>query len=82
MAERLVRASEIGEFAYCARAWWLARVLGRPRENLAQLAAGRARHEQHGQALSLSLVLQFLGLVLIMGSVIATVLLALTGAGR
>jgi CRISPR/Cas system-associated exonuclease Cas4 (RecB family) len=46
---QVIRASELGEYAYCARAWWLGRVLGYRPVNLERLAAGEAAHLQHGQ---------------------------------
>jgi CRISPR/Cas system-associated exonuclease Cas4 (RecB family) len=52
MAKRtgqVIRASELNEYAYCARAWWLGRVLGYHPANLESLAAGEAAHVRHGQ---------------------------------
>ena len=46
---RVIRASEIGEYVYCHRAWWLGRVQGVENANRAQLEAGTARHRAHGQ---------------------------------
>ena len=49
--ERLIRASEVGTYAYCARAWWLQTVRGLPSRNVRAMHAGRRRHERHGQLL-------------------------------
>ncbi len=46
---RVIRASEIGEYIYCHRAWWLGRVQGVENANRAQLDAGLVRHRAHGQ---------------------------------
>jgi len=46
----VLTASEIGRYAYCRRAWWLARVRGFKPTNQAALDAGRARHRAHGLA--------------------------------
>jgi hypothetical protein len=46
---QVIRASELGQYAYCARAWWLGRVLGYRPTNLETLAAGEAAHVWHGQ---------------------------------
>ncbi len=46
---RVIRASEIGEYIYCHRAWWLGRVQGVENANRAQLDAGIVRHRAHGQ---------------------------------
>ncbi len=45
----MIRASEIGEYIYCHRAWWLGRVQGVENANRAQLDAGVVRHRAHGQ---------------------------------
>jgi len=41
------KASEIGEFVYCHRAWWLHHVQGHDPTNRAALDAGRVHHAQH-----------------------------------
>ena len=46
----LIRASEIGQYAYCARAWWLAQVHGYRSSNLAAMQEGAARHRAHGRS--------------------------------
>lgn len=52
MEDRVIRASEIGHYSYCARAWWLARVRGFPPRNVAGLENGRAEHHRHSGAVS------------------------------
>lgn len=47
--DRIIRASEVGQYTYCARAWWLGSVLGLPSANRAEMAAGVAAHRAHGQ---------------------------------
>lgn len=45
---RTVRASEIGVYLYCRRAWWYQRQ-GIENINQSELAAGKMLHERHGQ---------------------------------
>jgi hypothetical protein len=44
----LVRASDIGLYAFCARAWWLARVQEAVHDDPVRLAQGTAAHAAHG----------------------------------
>lgn len=46
----IIRASELAQYAFCARAWWLARVKGIPSANAAAMRQGTARHRDHGRA--------------------------------
>jgi hypothetical protein len=71
---RLIRASEIGQWAYCQRAWWLARQ-GHPNRNTAYLEAGTIAHAVHGRRVAashrsriLAIVLLALGLVLLLAA--------------
>ncbi len=48
--DRILRASEIGEYVFCHRAWWLHRVQGFESANRAQIEAGTAKHVEHGRA--------------------------------
>ncbi len=48
-SSRVIRASEIGEYIYCHRAWWLGRVQGVENANRRQLDVGIERHRAHGQ---------------------------------
>jgi hypothetical protein len=45
----LVRASDLGSWAYCNRAWWLAQVKGAAHEDPALLERGDAAHHAHGR---------------------------------
>jgi CRISPR/Cas system-associated exonuclease Cas4 (RecB family) len=50
MGDDVIRASEIGQYAYCARAWWFARVLGYRSANQAAMQQGTAQHREHGRS--------------------------------
>ena len=43
---RVIRASDIGRWAYCQRAWWLAEQ-GYENQNKVELQSGVDVHEQH-----------------------------------
>jgi CRISPR/Cas system-associated exonuclease Cas4 (RecB family) len=57
---KVIRASEIGEYVYCHRAWWLRHVQGLASANARELTEGTAAHAAHGRRLSLSVVLRWL----------------------
>ena len=43
-----IRASDIGSYLYCRRAWWY-RLNGQESVNQAEMAAGTDLHRQHGR---------------------------------
>jgi len=71
---RVIRASEIGQYAYCARAWWLGSVQGRPSTHTQEMAAGEASHLRHGRGVRASLWMNRLAYVaLLLAAVIGIV---------
>lgn len=66
---RTIRASEISTFLYCQRAWWYQQ-RGEVSENLAQMAAGRELHEQHGRTVLTAGCFQVLAYALILAALI------------
>jgi hypothetical protein len=61
--DRIIRASELGQYAFCDKAWWLGSVEGVPSANLREMDAGKSAHERHGQAVQLSIWLSRAGMV-------------------
>lgn len=61
---RLIRASEVGRYAYCARAWWLQTVQGVAPEPT-RLAAGVEAHARHGRRAALAVWQARLGVLLL-----------------
>ncbi len=50
--ERFISASELGEYAYCRRAWWLRAVKGvTTAEQGSRFHAGHDAHRRHGATL-------------------------------
>lgn len=49
MSYNVIQASEIAEYVYCNRAWWMRVELGYTPQNVTALAQGRAYHEHHGE---------------------------------
>lgn len=71
----LVRASEIGLWTYCHRAWWLAFVRGAAHQNPQRLMRGAEQHAYHGVQMLGAQRLQRLGLWLLL---LALILLSAT----
>jgi len=69
--DRVIRASEIGQYVYCAHSWWLGSVQGLSSSHQREMAAGTASHTRHGQGVRISLGLSRLAyLVLLLAVVI------------
>lgn len=73
---RIIRASELGQYAYCARAWWLQRIAGIAPTNTQDLAAGTAAHQQHGRAVWLAGALRWAALALVLVAILIALLSA------
>ena len=71
---RVIRASEIGEYVFCHRAWWLHQVQGETSANTRELAAGTARHAWHGRQVSLASAMRVLALLLLLAGLLAFIL--------
>jgi hypothetical protein len=64
---RTIRASEIGAYIYCHRAWWYQQK-GEPSANQAELAGGAAIHEKHGKAVVATGCLRTLAVIILLAA--------------
>ncbi len=62
-----IRASEIGSYLYCHRAWWY-RLNGQESANQAEMAAGTVLHHQHGRQVLVAGLLRSLAFILLLGA--------------
>lgn len=62
---RFIRASEIGEYVYCGRAWWLHHSVGLEPAGRERREYGTALHTQHGRQVWFSHLLLVAAVVLI-----------------
>lgn len=63
--DSILRASEIGEYVFCHRAWWLHRAQGIESTNRAEMQAGVMRHIAHGRAVQRADTLRRTAIVLL-----------------
>jgi hypothetical protein len=67
---RTIRASEIGTYLFCARAWWF-QDQGFPSQNQTELSAGSAYHAAHGRQVFAAGLLRLVGYLLLLAALIA-----------
>ena len=79
--ERIIRASEIGRYVYCARAWWLGSVERLPSSNVREMEAGETAHRRHGAQVRVSVFLARLAYLLLALAVLIAVVLLMRGSG-
>jgi hypothetical protein len=74
---RIIRASEIGTYIYCARAWWY-HTQGVRSENQVELDSGSEFHRRHGRLVLTARLMKLAGwLLLLVALVLLTVGLTL-----
>lgn len=69
---RIIRASEIGEYLYCQRAWWYASQ-GYQTNNQKTMESGSVFHQRHARLIALSRWLQVLSYSLLAISIILSI---------
>ena len=68
-----IRASEIGTYLYCQRAWWYQRK-GEEPSNQAELLSGTHIHEQHGRQVLTAGLFRWAGYALLMLALVLSVI--------
>jgi len=62
---RTIRASEVGSYLFCARAWWY-RLQGIESTNQAEMMSGTELHRQHGRKVIASGLTRTLAIILLL----------------
>lgn len=63
-------ASELAEYVYCRRAWWLHRIQGHDPDNQSALDRGQTAHSRHGLRVSIAHGLIRLGRLLVVAGIL------------
>lgn len=71
---KVIRASEIGEYVFCHRAWWLRHVHGYESTHVRELTEGTAAHAAHGRLVSAASGLRVLAILLFVIALLIAVL--------
>ncbi len=75
-------ASEVGQYSFCARSWWLGRVKGYRSVHRQDMAAGWAAHRAHGYLVMRYQRLQRIAhVLLLLAAVVAVVAMHLASRG-
>jgi len=69
---KTIRASEVGSYLYCARAWWYGRK-GIESTNQAEMTAGSDLHRLHGRQVIASALTRLLALIMLLVALILLV---------
>lgn len=81
MSEKIIRASEIAEYLFCRRAWWLSQVAGYAIEESEAMAEGSAYHRRHGGLLWRARLARGLAYLLVFLAVAVFTYLVVAGLG-
>lgn len=66
---RKVRASELGSFNYCQRAWWYQQQ-NMPSENQEAMNAGSHEHREHNRGVKLAVFYRWLALAVLVVAIV------------
>lgn len=69
-----VSASEVGQWIYCHRAWWLSRQ-GATNQNVKPLARGEKAHQRHSRQVASASLMSYLARILMIIAIIAIILI-------
>ena len=79
---KTIRASDIGSYLYCRRAWWY-HLHGQESLNQSEMASGTELHRRHGRTVVIAGLLRNLGfLLLLLACVMLTAFGLLNFLGR
>jgi CRISPR/Cas system-associated exonuclease Cas4 (RecB family) len=70
---RTIRASEIGTYLYCRRAWWYQRKEV-PSENIHEMVIGTEIHRQHGRTVIVAGCLRTLAMGMLLAAMVLLVI--------
>jgi len=73
---KIIRASEIGTYQFCHRAWWY-QLQGYEPENKAELTGGSELHAEHGRVVVASSCLQLIAYGFLLLAVLAATIWAI-----
>lgn len=68
MKKRTIRASELGTYLYCKRAWWYQNS-GVESENQQEMAGGFAYHQKHGKQVFRAVLWRIAGWILLLAAI-------------
>ena len=74
MSDRVIRASEIGQYDFCAKAWWLGSIEGVQPSNVRELQAGATAHAEHGRQVRRAAQMQMMAIGIVVLGVIVLML--------
>ena len=72
-----IRASDIGIYLYCRRAWWY-RVNGHASINQTEMALGTELHRRHGRQVLAAGLMRSLGFILLLAACVLLTVFGLT----